>query len=146
MWAGKLKRKRKLSLKTASDVVKAHDCEAIANELVTKVYLNRSSSGKPAAISVATLLLSPIASEVYLSSAQAGCQTNLPHKPLPREVFLVSQLSVSACYSVVRMEPFPCAFKLLGNCITNSSESMRVSPLVVPIVCSISGSIDSVLP
>ena len=66
----KMKRKRKLSLKTASDVVKAHDCEAIAYELVTKVYLNRSSARKPAAISLATLPLSSIANELYLNSAQ----------------------------------------------------------------------------
>ena len=52
-----------LSLKTASD------CEAIVNKLVTKVYLNRSSARKPATISLATLLLSSIANELYLNSA-----------------------------------------------------------------------------
>ena len=67
-----MKRKRKLSLKTASDVVKAHDCEAIAYELVTKVYLNRTSARKPAAISLVTLSLSSIANELYLNSAQGG--------------------------------------------------------------------------
>ena len=50
-------------------VVKAQDCQAIANELVTKVYLNRSSTCKPAAISLATLPLSSIANELYLNSA-----------------------------------------------------------------------------